>query len=93
MTTGVTAQAAQTVVSVPEVGAVLAPQVHERKKVPSMEVVVQLRPGISAFSLTIQTDATHWLNTLYYDNLSHSARHVIVTGLSDMHQHIIPEDR
>jgi hypothetical protein len=85
MTIGVTAQAAQTVVSVPEVGAVVALQVHERKKVQSMEVVVQLCPGKSSVSLTIQTDATHWLNTLYYGNLSHSARHVIITGLSDMH--------
>jgi hypothetical protein len=85
MTTGVTAQAAQTVVSVPEVGAVVVLLVHERKKVPSMEAVVRLHPGISSVSLTIPTDATHWLNRLYYGNLSHCATHVIITGLSDMH--------
>jgi hypothetical protein len=51
MTTGVIAQAAQAVVSVPEVQAVLAFQVHELKKVPSMEPVVQLCPGISSVTL------------------------------------------
>jgi hypothetical protein len=85
MTTGVTAQAAQTVASVPEVGAVVVPQVHERKKIPSMEVVVQLQPGISSAFLTVETDAAHWLNALYYGNLSYSARHGIITGLSEMH--------
>jgi hypothetical protein len=59
MITGVTAQAAPTVVSVPEIGVVVAPQVLERKKVPSMEALVQLHPGISSVTLTIQTDATH----------------------------------
>jgi hypothetical protein len=46
MISGVTAQAVQTVVSVAEVRALVALRVHERKKVPSMEAAVQLRPGI-----------------------------------------------
>jgi len=59
MIIGMTAQAVQTVVSVPVVGVVVVLQVHDEKRVQKVAAVVHSQPGISCVSLIIQPVAAH----------------------------------